>query len=118
MPDASRFAYRSESGLMEIPMSTVRVLGRNLPCSGGGYFRVAPYRYFRWAIRRLNGIERQSAVFYFHPWELDPDQPRMSGIPLKSRFRHYVNLRGMERRLARLLADFKWDRMDRVFLDT
>ncbi|MDJ0710583.1 MAG: DUF3473 domain-containing protein [Woeseiaceae bacterium] len=118
MPDASRFAYRTECGLLEVPMSTIRAFGRNLPCGGGGYFRVAPYRYFQWAIRRLNAAEGQPAVFYFHPWELDPEQPRMSGIPLKSRFRHYVNLRRMERRLERLLADFKWDRMDKVFLDT
>lgn len=119
MPHAPRFAFRSRAGgIIEIPMSTLRLFGRNLPCGGGGYFRLVPYRYFRWAIRRLNDREGEAAVFYFHPWELDPEQPRMKGLPLKSKFRHYVNLGRMERRLARLLADFRWDRMDKVFLDT
>ncbi len=117
MPEASRFPFRATpGGILEVPMSTACVFGRNLPCGGGGYFRLVPYRYFRWSIRRLNEVERQSSVFYFHPWELDPDQPRMRNIPLKSRIRHYVNLHRTEGRLQRLLADFQWDRLDNVFL--
>jgi polysaccharide deacetylase family protein (PEP-CTERM system associated) len=118
MPEASRFPFRREpGGILEVPMSTVNVLGRNYPCAGGGYFRLVPYSYFRWACRRLNQGEGRPAVFYFHPWELDPDQPRMKNASLRSRFRHYVNLSGMEDDLRSLLSDFAWDRMDRVFVD-
>jgi polysaccharide deacetylase family protein (PEP-CTERM system associated) len=117
-PDAPRVPYRPIAGpFLEIPLSTIRAFGRNLPCSGGGYFRLLPYAASRWALRRLNGRDRQPGIFYFHPWEVDPAQPRQTKAPLKSRFRHYVNLGQMERRLTRLLQDFAWDRMDRVFLD-
>ena len=117
MPDASRFRFRHPpDGLLEIPITTARVLGRNLPIGGGGYFRLYPYRFYRWALRRVNVAERQSGIFYFHPWELDPDQPRPSGIGLKTRFRHYLNLQRMEARIRRLLTDFEWGRMDQVFL--
>jgi polysaccharide deacetylase family protein (PEP-CTERM system associated) len=87
-----------------------------LPCGGGGYFRLLPYRLSRWALRRVNHHDRQPCVFYFHPWEIDPAQPRMPGIDLKTRVRHYLNLNRMERRLTALLRDFRWDRMDRIFL--
>jgi polysaccharide deacetylase family protein (PEP-CTERM system associated) len=118
MPEAPRFAHRhGDDGILEIPMSTVNLFGRNFPCGGGGWFRFAPYHYFRWALRRLNEAEGQSAIFYFHPWELDPDQPRVKQASRKARFRHYINLGRMERDLARLLSDFRWDRLDRVFLD-
>jgi len=96
-------------------MTTVPLLGRNLPCSGGGYFRLLPYALSRWALGRINRREAQPCVFYFHPWEIDPEQPRVERIPLKSRVRHYLNLKRMEARLSHLLADFAWDRMDRVF---
>jgi polysaccharide deacetylase family protein (PEP-CTERM system associated) len=118
MPEAPRFAFRPrKDGFVEIPMTTLRAWGRNFPCSGGGYFRLLPYAVSRWAMRRVNRGEHQSCVFYFHPWEIDPDQPRPPGAPLKSRIRHYVNLRQMEDRLGRLLSDFSWGRMDRVFLE-
>jgi len=118
MPDAPRFAYRPRGDrFVEIPMTTVRALGRNFPCSGGGYFRLFPYAASRWAMRQVNRNERRACVFYFHPWEVDPEQPRPAGAPLKSRVRHYINLGRMEARLGRLLADFRWDRMDRVFFD-
>lgn len=118
MPEASRFPFRVAGGaLLEIPMTTVRLGQRNLPCSGGGYFRLLPYAYFRWAYGRLNRAEHRPGIFYFHPWEIDPGQPRQPGLSLKSRFRHYVNLGRMRGRLDRLLRDFAWDRMDRVFLD-
>jgi polysaccharide deacetylase family protein (PEP-CTERM system associated) len=120
IPDAPRSPYRPLTGsrLVEFPLSTVRVFGRNLPCAGGGYFRLLPYGVSRWALRRVNQSDRFPAVFYFHPWEIDPGQPRTAGLGFKTRFRHYVNLTGMEQKLSRLLTDFAWDRMDRVLRST
>ncbi|ELX08746.1 polysaccharide deacetylase [Janthinobacterium sp. HH01] len=118
MPDGSRFAWRPRGahGVLELPVSTVRLLGRNWPAGGGGYFRLLPYAASRWALRRINSADRQAGIFYFHPWELDPGQPRQRGITLKTRFRHYLNLHSMEGRVARLLHDFSWDRIDHIFL--
>jgi len=90
--------------------------GRKLPCSGGGWFRLLPYAASRWAMRRVNRLDGSPCVFYFHPWEIDPDQPRVPGIPAKARFRHYLNLDRTEGRLRRLLSDFAWARMDQTFL--
>jgi polysaccharide deacetylase family protein (PEP-CTERM system associated) len=116
MPQASRAPFRdARSGLMEIPLTTVRCLGRNLPCSGGGYFRILPYALSRWAMRRVNRVERAACVFYMHPWEIDPDQPRQHHASRKSRLRHYTNLGATEGRLKRLLGDFAWARMDQAF---
>ncbi|MGB5102809.1 MAG: XrtA system polysaccharide deacetylase [Steroidobacteraceae bacterium] len=116
MPDAPRFPFRLRpEAILEIPVTTVRLAGRNLPCGGGGYFRLLPYPAFRWALQRVNDLDRQSGLFYFHPWEVDPGQPRVPGAPVKSRFRHYLNLDSMYGRLERLLADFRWGRMDEVF---
>ena len=114
-PAAPRFPFRVSPGLIEIPVSTARVFGRNLPAGGGGYFRLAPYALSRWAIKRVNRIDRRPAIFYFHPWEIDPQQPRVKGAGLKARFRHYVNLGRTELKLKQLLTDFRWDRVDRVF---
>ena len=114
-PTAPRFPFRVSCGLLEIPVSTARMFGRILPAGGGGYFRLAPYALSRWAITRVNSVDRRPAVFYFHPWEIDPQQPRVKGVGLKTRFRHYVNLTRTENRLRQLLSDFRWDRMDRVF---
>ena len=115
-PDAPRFPHRvAGTGLWEMPMTTVRLGGRNLPCAGGGYFRLLPYRLFRSGVRRLNRTEHKPAIFYFHPWEIDPGQPRIAGVAALARFRHYVNLGAMQGRLDRLLQDFAWDRMDLVF---
>jgi len=94
----------------------VHWFGRNFPCSGGGYFRLLPYAISRFNMRRVNRHEGQPCIFYFHPWEIDPGQPRQQGIGPKAQFRHYTNLGRMEGRLKRLLSDFAWDRMDRVFL--
>lgn len=117
MPDASRTAYRPGDGpLCEIPMTTVRAFGRNWPCSGGGYFRLLPYAAFRCALASVNR-SGQAGVFYFHPWEVDPAQPRVTNCGWKSRFRHYNNLSRMAGRLDCLLRDFTWDRMDRVFAE-
>lgn len=117
MPDSPRFAHRVHSGLLEVPITTLRMFDRNLPSSGGGYFRLLPYAVSRWMLRRVNAVDGQSAVFYFHPWEIDVAQPRVAGIDLKTRFRHYVNISRMEQRLQSLLADFKWGRMDSLFLN-
>jgi len=116
MPDSPRFAYRVGSGLLEVPVTTVRLGQRNWPSSGGGYFRLLPYAASRWLIGRVNRVDREPAVFYFHPWEIDPGQPRVAGIDAKARFRHYVNLRSNEAKLQRLLSDFRWGRMDTIFL--
>lgn len=116
MPDSPRFAYRLHNGLLEVPVTTLRLGRRNLPSSGGGYFRLLPYAMSRWMIGRVNRVDRESAVFYFHPWEIDPGQPRIPGIDAKTRFRHYVNIPRMDGRLQSLLADFRWGRMDQIFL--
>ena len=118
MPEAPRFAFRhnGDNGLLEVPVTTVEIGQRKFPCGGGGYFRLFPYALSRWALQRVNEHDGQSAVFYFHPWEIDPEQPRQTGIGLKTRVRHYLNLSRMEARLARLLEDFDWGRMDEVFL--
>jgi len=115
MPDAPRFAYEACRGMMEIPVSTCRILNQNIPSAGGGYFRFFPYVFSKWLIHRVNKIESESCVFYFHPWEIDIDQPRIQGLSSKTRFRHYVNIQRMSERLNRLLGDFSWDRMDHVF---
>lgn len=116
MPDSPRFAYQLSNGLLEVPVTTVRMLKRNLPSSGGGYFRLLPYAVSRWLLTQVNQQDREAAVFYFHPWEIDPGQPRIAGIDAKTRFRHYVNIPRMERRLQQLLSDFRWGRMDEIFL--
>lgn len=116
MPDSPRFAYPVRGGLIEVPVTTCRIGARNLPSSGGGYFRLLPYSVSRWLIRRVNEQDQQAAVFYFHPWEIDPEQPRVRGIDAKTRFRHYVNLGRTEARIRRLLGDFAWGRMDDIFL--
>ena len=115
-PHAPRFAHRPKHGsdFIEVPISTVRILGRNFPCGGGGYFRLLPYPVSRWQIRQVNTRDRQPSIFYFHPWEIDPEQPRPAGLSLRTRVRHYTNLDRMERRLVRLLNDFRWDRLDSV----
>jgi polysaccharide deacetylase family protein (PEP-CTERM system associated) len=116
VPDAPRFPYRPAAGnLLEIPMTTVAIGGRNLPIAGGGYFRLMPYALFRGALRRFHRRERAPGVFYFHPWEIDAGQPRVRQAGRMSRFRHYVNIAAVPGRLERLLRDFRWDRMDHVF---
>ncbi len=116
MPDAPRFAFWVRNTLVEIPVTTSRLWGRNLPASGGGYFRLLPYSLSRWLLSRVNEKDKEAAVFYFHPWEIDPGQPRIPGISAKARFRHYLNLDKVEARLERLLGDFRWGRMDHVFM--
>jgi polysaccharide deacetylase family protein (PEP-CTERM system associated) len=118
MPDAPRFPFRPGGGaLWEFPMTTLRLFGRNLPAAGGGYFRLLPYSLFRAALRRFGRIEQAPAIFYFHPWEIDAGQPRIQAASRRSRFRHYLNIPAMPGRLDRLLRDFAWSRMDRVFAE-
>jgi polysaccharide deacetylase family protein (PEP-CTERM system associated) len=116
MPNAPRHAYEARPGLLEVPITTLRAFGRNFPSSGGGYFRLLPYEVSRWMLNRVNTTECKSGIFYFHPWEIDPGQPRIAGISLKTRFRHYVNISRTENRLNQLLGDFNWGRMDQIFL--
>jgi polysaccharide deacetylase family protein (PEP-CTERM system associated) len=118
MPGAPRVPFRPGDGaLWEIPMTTVRAFGRNWPCSGGGYFRLLPDLLYRTGLERVNRREDRPGIFYFHPWEIDPGQPRIVGCGWKSRVRHYTNLSRMAPALDRLLRDFRWDRMDRAFAD-
>jgi polysaccharide deacetylase family protein (PEP-CTERM system associated) len=116
-PDSPRFPHEVHPGLTELPVTTIRLMNTNLPAGGGGYFRLLPYAVSRWSVARVNRVDRRPAIFYFHPWEIDPGQPRVAGVPAKTRFRHYLNLGRTEARLARLLRDFRWDRVDRVFLN-
>jgi len=118
MRDADRFpTQNNSSGIMELPVSTVEVSGLRLPCGGGGYFRLLPYTWTRWGIRRVQRNDGQPVMFYFHPWELDHEQPRIGGLDPLSKFRHYVNLKKFERKLARLLDDFRWTTIMRAYGD-
>lgn len=117
VPGGPRFSFFpvGPEGVIELPMSTVNLLGHNLPCAGGGYFRLLPLSVSRWAIRRVNLVDQQPSIFFFHPWEIDPQQPHQHRAALKSRFRHYLNLSKTEGRLARLLETSSWGRMDSIF---
>ncbi len=116
MPDAPRVPFRPDPhGVIELPMTTVRLMGRNWPCSGGGYFRLLPTALYRAGLRRVNRHDRLPGIFYFHPWEIDPAQPRIPNASWKSRLRHYTNLSRMEADLDGLLRDFVWNRLDRVY---
>jgi len=114
-PEAPRFAFRPVSGadLIELPVTTARLGGRTIAAGGGGFFRLFPYGFSRWAIRQVNG-EGRPGIFYFHPWEIDPGQPRVTHAPLRSRLRHYARLSAMEGKLERAIGDFAWDRIDRI----
>lgn len=97
--------------MLEFPITTLNLWGRHIPIAGGGYFRIFPYCFTHWGLRRINRLENLPFVFYLHPWELDPGQPMMAGITLKSRFRHYLNIKRTEQRFARLLSDFSFTAM-------
>jgi polysaccharide deacetylase family protein (PEP-CTERM system associated) len=102
--------------LVEFPISVLRYGGAKIPVAGGGYFRLFPYRFTRWALRRLN-TGQQEFVFYVHPWEVDPEQPRVENAGALSRFRHYLNLDRCAERLDRLLSDFEFDTMQAVLAE-
>lgn len=116
--EAPRFAFKPLpwADLVEIPVTTAEIAGRRVAAGGGGFFRVLPYALSRWAIRRVNRQDGRAAVFYFHPWEIDPGQPRARGAPLKSRLRHYTNLDKMSGKLRQLVHEFAWGRMDTLAL--
>src|SRR4051794_18077949 len=115
-PEAPRFAFRPVPGsdLIELPVTTVDVAGRRLAAGGGGFFRLLPYRFSAWAIGRVNRREGRPAIFYFHPWEIDPDQPFVRRAPLKSRLRHYSRLEKMRPKLLKILNAYRWGRTDAV----
>lgn len=115
-PEAPRFAFRPLpwSSMIELPVTTAILGGRRVAAGGGGFFRVLPYGFSRWAIRQVNRTEGRPAMFYFHPWEVDPDQPRVAHAPLRSRFRHYTGLSKMAGKLRDLVHEFRWGRMDLV----
>ncbi|HEX8126259.1 MAG TPA: XrtA system polysaccharide deacetylase [Allosphingosinicella sp.] len=114
--EAPRFAHRplADSDLIELPVTTVELAGRRMAAGGGGFFRLLPYRFSSWAIDRVNRDEERPAVFYFHPWEIDPGQPRVAAAPLKSRLRHYSRLSAMRPKLLKLFKAHRWDRTDKV----
>lgn len=112
-PDRRKFerdapGTRKTNRIMELPITTLQLAGKNVPIAGGGYFRLFPYPFTRWGLQRINRMDNRPFIFYLHPWELDPAQPRMPGVGLRSRFRHYVNLDKTERRFQSLLADFSF----------
>lgn len=113
-PDSPRFAWKPVAGsdLVELPVTTARWGKRTLAAGGGGFFRLLPYGFSRWAIRQVNEQAGRPAIIYFHPWEIDPDQPRVADAPLRSRLRHYSNLSVMAAKLRRLTQDFAWTRVD------
>ena len=115
MPEAPRFAHAVGKSITEIPPSTVRMVRRNFPASGGGYFRLLPYTVSSWMIARVESLDQKPVIFYCHPWEIDPEQPRVTGIDFRTKVRHYINLARTESRLRRLLSERRWDRMDQVF---
>ena len=117
VPDCPRFSYKPGPGnLVEIPVSTIQCYGHRIPCGGGGYFRLFPYVISQSMIRYVNKHEHKPCIFYFHPWELDTDQPRIKNLDLKTRFRHYNGIHRMEKKLGSLLETFNWGRMDSIFL--
>jgi polysaccharide deacetylase family protein (PEP-CTERM system associated) len=115
MPDAPRHPYSPVPGLLEIPVTTLRLFGKNLPASGGGYFRLLPFPLSKWMLDRVNTTDETPGIFYFHPWEIDTEQPRVEQADAKSKFRHYVNIDRMESKLSSLLAAFAWNRVDTVY---
>jgi len=114
--EAPRFAFRpvTGAGLIEVPVTTAELAGRRMPAGGGGFFRLLPYAASRWAIPQVNRAERRPSIFYMHPWEIDPGQPRLAALKARSRLRHYLNLGRTAARLRFLLRDFAWDRIDAV----
>ncbi len=115
-PDAPRFAFKPLpwSDLIELPVTTAILGGKRVAAGGGGFFRVLPYGFSRWAIRQVNRREGRPAIFYFHPWEIDPDQPRVPNAPIRSRLRHYTGLEKMAGKLTDLVNEFRWGRLDMI----
>ncbi len=112
--EAPRFAFKPVAGsdFLEIPVTTAEFAGKRLAAGGGGFFRILPYIFSSWAIRQVNRQEHRPAIIYFHPWEIDPDQPRVANAPIRSKLRHYTRLDAMAGKLRRLATEFQWDRLD------
>ena len=111
-----RFAWKpvAQSGLIELPVTTVNAGGRVLAAGGGGFFRLLPYALYKQSIRKMQRDDGHGAIFYFHPWEIDPEQPRVKDAPIRSKLRHYTNLKAMRAKLLRASQDFKWGRVDEL----
>jgi len=114
-PEWPRFKYDRPEGIVEIPIPTLRKNNVNIGIGGGGYFRLYPYRLSKKRIQRFMNEEPHPYNFYFHPWEIDPDQPAVKSAPLRSKFRHYVNLSRMEGKVVKLLNDYKWGTMKEAY---
>jgi len=115
VPNWPRFANKRKEGILEIPIPTILKNGKNKGIGGGGYFRLFPYWLSKKRIEAYLSQTKQPYNFYFHPWEIDPGQPRVAKAPLKSKLRHYVNLHAMEKKLKYLMADYQWDTMFKVY---
>lgn len=107
--------HKIREGLWELPVASITFLGLRLPLSGGFYFRLFPYSLTHWGVEKIN-LQGNPAVLYFHPWEFDPAQPHLKGIPLLSRFRHYVNLKSNENKLKSLISAFRWASLEEIVL--
>jgi polysaccharide deacetylase family protein (PEP-CTERM system associated) len=115
MPDAPLTPFRPSGGaIVEIPVAVIDWRGRRISCAGGGHFRIFPYRWSRWWFGRLHAENDRTGVFYLHPWEIDPGQPRIADLPLRSKVRHYTGQGRMEKKLDRLIGELDWDRLDRL----
>ncbi len=117
VPNWPRFKHQRTEGIIEIPIPTIRKHEKNTGIGGGGYFRLYPYWLSKKRIDNFLASEKQPYSFYFHPWEVDPHQPRVSGVSFKSKFRHYLNLSRMEAKVVRLLEDYQWDTMKSIYLN-
>jgi len=121
MSSAPRFPFKVKdhflnvnSDLVEVPMSTLSFLKIKIPVAGGGYFRAFPFWFIRFAFWFINSIEKRSVIFYIHPWEFDPDQPKIKGLPFKSRLRHYINLNKTSKRFKKLISIFKFNTISNI----
>lgn len=115
VPEWPRIKHQLDSGLWEIPMSTAKVFDKNVPISGGGYFRLLPLWYSLKMIERYMKKETEPYMFYFHPWEIDPEQPRFDQATAKAKFRHYTNLKNMESKVVTLLDKYQWQPIKNVY---
>jgi len=116
VPDAPRFPFKpSSSFFWEIPMTTIKLFEYNIPCSGGGYFRLFPYQIFKYQLMKYNNMEGKPGIFYFHPWEFDLYQPKINRVNQIKKIRHYSGLEEMKNKLIKLIRDFSWGRIDEVY---